>query len=97
MQNFRHIAQNAGHTVQNDGPTIQNVGCTMHNVSCNSLNVCQGPKGGGLMKVKTKKKYGILLSQIHTHDLQNKYTSYLIFSFLVQFSLQYQLKNTFYK
>ena len=41
MQNVMHIAPNAGHTMQNDSQTMQNVGR-------NTLNVCQGPKGGGL-------------------------------------------------
>ena len=41
MQKVRKIAQNAGHTVQNDLYTMRNVGR-------NTLNVCQGPKGGGL-------------------------------------------------
>ena len=54
MQIVKNIAQNAGHSMQNDGctmpnvdRTMQNVGCTMPNVGHNTLNVCQGPKGGG--------------------------------------------------
>ena len=41
MQNVMQIATNAGHTPQNDGRTAQNDGQ-------NTLNVCQGPKLGGL-------------------------------------------------
>ena len=55
MQNVMQIATNAGHTAQNDGRTMQNDGCTTQNDGCttqndgrNTLNVCQGPKGGGL-------------------------------------------------
>ena len=48
MQNVMQIATNAGHTAQNDGWTAQNDGCTAQNDGRNTLNVCQGPKGGGL-------------------------------------------------
>ena len=55
MQNVMQIATNAGHiaqndsqTAQNDGRTAQNDGRTAQNDSRNTLNVCQGPKGGGL-------------------------------------------------
>ena len=41
MQNVMQIATNDGCTAQNDGRTAQNDGR-------NKLNVCQGPKGGGL-------------------------------------------------
>ena len=41
MQNVMQIATNAGHTAQNEGRNVQNDGY-------NTLNVCQGPKGGGL-------------------------------------------------
>ena len=47
MQNVMLIATNAGHTAQNDGWTAQNDGCTAQNDGRNTLNVCQGPKGGG--------------------------------------------------
>ena len=55
MQNVMQIATNAGHTAQNDGRTaqndgrtVQNDGSTAQNDGRNTLNVCQGPKGGGL-------------------------------------------------
>ena len=48
MQNVMQIATNAGHTAQNDGRTAQNDGRTAQNDGRNTLNVCQGPKGGGL-------------------------------------------------
>ena len=48
MQNVMQIATNAGHTAQNDGWTAQNDGRTAQNDGRNTLNVCQGPKGGGL-------------------------------------------------
>ena len=41
MQYVMHVTPNAGHTSQNDNRTLRNVG---HN----TLNVCRGPKGGGL-------------------------------------------------
>ena len=41
MQNVMQIATIAGHTAQNDS-------CTAQNDGRNTLNVCQGPKGGGL-------------------------------------------------
>ena len=48
MQHVRLTTQNASLTEQNVSWTAQNVGDTMHNVDRNTLDVCKGPKGGGL-------------------------------------------------
>ena len=61
MQNVRHITQNADHTTQKDGRT-------MRNVCHNTLNVCQGPKGGGLEMPPTH-----VLEKLHVHSRQKSH------------------------